>query len=294
MLIIDDFPAHNNNGASFKVKTKIQGRIEEEDDDTKNVKIRVPLKNIRLFRRTLEMPLINCETSLILTWSNICFIIDNPVDGQEATFTITDTELYVPVVTLFKVYAKLLEQIKSGFKRTINWNKYEPKVTVEQPNQYLDFLINPCFQGVNRRFVLSSEDIDGRISYERYCLPLLEIKEYKVVINGRNIFDQSVKNNLITYDKIQKISTREGDNCKTGSLLDYNYLNSYHKMIVIDLSKQQALDADPKAMQQIHFTANLDQEGSTTLFFIIEEAKETILPFSQGKSKIVFKMFILF
>ena len=65
-------------------------------------------------------------------------------------------------------------------------------------------------------------------------------------------------------------------------------------MIVIDLSKQQALDADPKAMQQIHFTANLDQEGSTTLFFIIEEAKETILPFSQGKSKIVFKMFILF
>ena len=90
----------------FKVKTKIQGRIEEEDDDTKNVKIRVSLKNVRLFRRTLEMQLINCETVLILTWSNICFIIDNPVDGQEATFTITDTELYVPVVTLFKVYAK--------------------------------------------------------------------------------------------------------------------------------------------------------------------------------------------
>ena len=105
MLIIDDFPADNNNSASFKVKTKIQGRI-EEDDDTKNVKIRVPLKNKRLFRRTLEMPLINCEISLILTWFNICFIIDNPVNGQEATFTVTDTELYVPVVTLFKVYAK--------------------------------------------------------------------------------------------------------------------------------------------------------------------------------------------
>ena len=68
------------------------------------------------------------------------------------------------------------------------------------------------------------------------------------MINGRNVFDQSVKNNLVTYDKIQKVSTGEGDNYKTGSLLDYNYLNNYHKMIVIDLSKQQALDADPKAM----------------------------------------------
>ena len=92
----------------------------------------MPLKNLRHFWRTLEMPLINCETSLILTWSNICFIIDNPVDGQELTFTftITDTELYVPVVTLFtQDNAKLLEKLKSGFKRTINWNKHEPKVT---------------------------------------------------------------------------------------------------------------------------------------------------------------------
>ena len=133
---INDFPADNNNSASFKVRTKIEGWI-EEDDDTKNVKVRVPLKNLRQFWRTLEMPLINCETSLILTWSNICFVIDNPVDGQEPTFTftITDTELYVPVVTLFtQDNAKLLENLKSGFKRTINWNKHEPKVTAVQQN----------------------------------------------------------------------------------------------------------------------------------------------------------------
>ena len=102
----------------------------------KNVKIRVPLKYLSNFWRTLEMPLINCEISLILTWSNRCFMIDNSSDDQVPTFRITDTKLYVPVVTLsIQDNAKLLEQLKSVFKRTINWNKHEPKVTVEQQNQ---------------------------------------------------------------------------------------------------------------------------------------------------------------
>ena len=102
----------------------------------KNVKIRVPLKYLSNFWRTLEMPLINCEINLILTWSNRCFMIDNSSDDQVPTFRITDTKLNVPVVTLsIQDNAKLLEQLKSGFKRTINWNKHEPKVTVEQQNQ---------------------------------------------------------------------------------------------------------------------------------------------------------------
>ena len=102
------------------------------------------------------MRLINCEMNSTLTWSNRYFIIDNPIAGQERTFTITDTELYVLVVTLVtQDNAKLLQQLKSGFKRALNWNKYEPKVTVQEQNRYLDFLINPSFQGVNRLFVLS-------------------------------------------------------------------------------------------------------------------------------------------
>ena len=107
--------------------------------------MRVPLKYLRNFWRTLEMLLINCEINLILNWYARCFIIDAPIDGQEpATFTITDTKLFDPVVTLStQDNAKLLEQLKSGFKRTINWNKYEPKVTLEQQNRYLDFLSNP-------------------------------------------------------------------------------------------------------------------------------------------------------
>ena len=99
---------------------------------TKNVRIRVPLKYLSDLRRNLEMALINCEINLILTWSDRCFIIDNPIDDQVPTFTITDTKLYIPVVTLStQDNAKLLEQLKSGFKGTFNWNKYKPKVTVE-------------------------------------------------------------------------------------------------------------------------------------------------------------------
>ena len=95
---IADFPANNNNKASFKFKTKLVGRIEK--NGTKHVKIRVPLKYLSNFGRTLEMALINCEITFILTWSNRFFIIDKPIYGEEPTFTTTDTKLYVPVVTL--------------------------------------------------------------------------------------------------------------------------------------------------------------------------------------------------
>ena len=94
------------------------------------------------------------------------------------------------------------------------------------------------------------------------------------MIDGQNVFDQPIRNNLITYDNIQKIATARGDDYTTGCLLDYNYFKNYYKMIAIDLSKQQALDADPKAIQQINFTGNL--ENQSTIFFIIEEAKGTV------------------
>ena len=112
------------------------------------------------------MPFINCETNLILTWSNRCFIIDSPIENQESTFAITDAKLYFPVVTLStQDNGKLLEHLISSFKRTTNWNKHETKVTVEQQNRYLDFLINTSFERVNRLFLLLFVDNDGRISY---------------------------------------------------------------------------------------------------------------------------------
>ena len=70
-------------------------------------------------------------------------------------------------------------------------------------------------------------------------------------------------------------------------MLDYPYFQDHYQMIAIDLSKQQALDADPKAIQEINFTANLDRDGNTTMFFIIEETKETVLDFPQGTVKVL-------
>ena len=96
-----------------------------------------------------------------------------------------------------------------------------------------------------------------------------------------------MNNNFKTYENIRKIATSLGDDYTTGCLLDYSYFKDHYKMIAIDLSKQQALDADPRAIQQINFTANLDRAGNTTMSFIIEEAKEIVLDFSQGTVKVL-------
>ena len=90
-----------------------------------------------------------------------------------------------------------------------------------------------------------------------------------------------------TYENIRKITLGQGDDYATGCLSDYSYFKNYYKMIAIDLSKQKALDADPRAIQRINFTANLDRVGNTTMFFITEEAKETVFEFSQGTVKVL-------
>ena len=93
-----------------------------------------------------------------LNWPENCVIVATNIVAQARTFSITDTKLYVSVVTLSSQdNAKLLEQLKPGFQRTINWNKYQTKVSRERQNRYLDFLIDPSFQGVNKLFVLPFE-----------------------------------------------------------------------------------------------------------------------------------------
>ena len=269
------------NSESFKSKIKIIGKTPTAGN-TKDVEIIVPLKYLSNFWRTLEMPLINCEVNLILTWSKDCVI--SSATG-ETKFAITETKLYVPVVTLStQDNAKLLQQLKSGFKRTINWNKYESSVKTFARDRYLNYLINPSFQGVNRLFVLSFENENDRTSHSTYYFPKVEIKDYNVMIDGKNFFDQPITK---TYENIRKIAIGQGDNYTTGCLLDYPFFKENYKMITIDLSKQQELDAHPRAIQQINFTANLDRDGNTTMFFIIEEVKETAFEFSQGIVKVL-------
>ena len=203
-----DIPAPNNNNEiieftvgnttdSFNFKAKITGQT--GNDGTKDVEIMVPLKYLSNFWRPLEMPLINSEVDLILTWSSTCVLIATNILNQAATFAITDTKLYVPVVTLStQENTKFLQQLKSGFTRVIDWNKYlsKPELLAQNPN--LNHLIEPSFQGVNRLFVLAFENDNDRTSDDKYYLPTVEIKDYNIMINGENFFDQPIKSNKVT------------------------------------------------------------------------------------------------
>ena len=136
------------------------------------------------------MSLINCEVNLILTWSKDCVITNSTGEGK---FAITETKLYAPVVTLStKDDERLLQQLKSGFKKTISWNKYESSIKTFAKNRYLNYLINPSFQGVNRLFVLPFENENDRTSHSTYYLPKVEIKDCNVMIDGRNLFYQPI------------------------------------------------------------------------------------------------------
>ena len=151
-----DIPHDNlTDSESFKSKIKITGKT-PVDGNTKEVEIIIPLKYLSNFWRTLDMPLINCEVNLILTWSKDCVITNSTGEGK---FAIIETKLYVPVVTLStKDNEKLLRQLKSRFKKTISWNKYESSIKTFAQNRYLNYLINPSFQGVKRLFVLLFEN----------------------------------------------------------------------------------------------------------------------------------------
>ena len=127
-----------------------------------------------------------------MTWSKNCVITNSTVEGK---FAITETKLYVSVITLSKEdNAKLLQQLKSNFKRKIDQNKYESSVKTFAQNRQLNYVINASFQGVNRLFVLSSENKNDRESHLTYYLAQVEIKDYNVMINSRNFFDQPINN----------------------------------------------------------------------------------------------------
>ena len=142
----------------------------------------VPLKYLNNFWRTLEIPLVNCEVNLIFTWSSTCVITNST---GVVTFEIRDKKLYVPVVTLStQDNSKMPQQLKSGFKRTVSWNKYlsKPELLRQDPN--LNHLVESSFKGVNRPF-LAFENDARRTSHSGYYLSNVELKDYNVMIDGK-------------------------------------------------------------------------------------------------------------
>ena len=205
--------------------------------------------------------------------------IDNP---ENAIFEITDTKLYVLTVTLSKEDdIKLFGQLKSGFKKTIKWNKYRSHMTIQPKNNNLNYLIYPTFMNVNRLFVLSfprNNNTDSRYSFSNYYVPKVRINDCNVLLDGKSFFDLPVKNEEEAYEKIIDNNDYTADN-----LLDYAYYKKHYKLIAIDLSKQTKLK-DP---QQINFIGKLSRNTGATMFFIIEKSEETTFSFSQSSVTIV-------
>ena len=169
------------NSKSFDYKTKTTESLDVGEDEKEDVTIAIPLKYLGNFWRSLDIPLINCEITLILSWCKDCVLvgrgppaaatnrINSPADAK---FEITDCKLYVPVVTLSAENDnKLLEQLKIGFRRSIKWNKYMSQMSNQNKNNNLNYLIDPTFSNVNKLFVLSFENEDDRTSYYKYYMP---------------------------------------------------------------------------------------------------------------------------
>ena len=198
-------------------------------------------------------------------------------------FKIKDTKLYVPEVILSAENDnKLLEQLKTGFKRTIKWNKYRSEMSNQAANNNLNYLIDPTFTNVNRIFVLSFENENDRVSFSKYYVPKIEIKDFNVLIDGKPFFEIPVKNKQEAYEAITEIS--KNNDYTTGNLLDYEYFKDQYKLIAIDLSKQTELE-NIDLKQQINFIGRLEEDA--TMFFTTEKKEETTFDFSQNSVTVV-------
>ena len=302
IVVGDNNITHSSlNLGSFDYKANFMENGVTHDNLTKNdVKVVVPLKHLSNFWRHLDIPLINCEVELILTWFKNYVLVDKStreanynadpnvyeIDNPEnAIFEITDIKLYVPAVTLSKEDdIKLLEQLKTGFKRTIKWNKYRSQMSIQPQNNNLNYLIDPTFTSVNRLFILSfprNNNTDSRYSFSNYYVPKVKVNDFNVLIDGKSFFDLSVKNDEKVYEKI--IDMSNNSDYTTGNLLDYADFKKHYKLIATDLSKQTKLK-DP---QQINFIGKLLRNTAATMFFIIEKSEETTFNFSQNSVTIV-------
>ena len=233
------------------------------------------------------MPLINCKIKLNLTWKKEC-VLSNQAGA--AVFIINDTKMYVPVVTLSKEDNKdFIEQQNKGFQRSIYRNEYKTKEQTENAdaNSPKYFSLDPSFQGVNRLFIMAYNRVDGqptRNGQRKYYLPRIDLNKYSVIIDGRNLYDNPIESDIEKYRELKKVMIGKGEDYTTGSLLDYNYFKKHYKLVAVDLSKQKELDADLRAIQQIEFKYTLGT--NSTIYWVLEKSKETILEFYKGTVKV--------
>ena len=191
------------------------------------------------------------------------------VDG--ATFKITDAKLYVLVVTLLtEDNIKVVKQLNEGFKRPVYWNRYKVidikivEISAANAEKHISDRLDSSYQGVKRWFVLAYDNTAGYNevsddSFKKY-FPRVKIESCNIEIDGRSFYDQPINHLIKQYYEVRKISTGKGDGYTTGCLLEFSYFEKNYRLIAADLSKQKALDADSRAIQQIIFTGKINQQ----------------------------------
>ena len=201
------------------------------------------------------MPLINCKIHLELYWTKICVMFDsnnNNENYNNREFKITNTKLYVPIVTLStEDNVKITKQLNERFKGSFYWNQYKRKMYTENldKNNPLRILLDASIQGVKRLFVLAFDNINN------------------------------------DDKKVERDSHKKLEDCTTGCLLDYQCFKDHYQLIAVDISKQKQLDADPRTIKQTEFYEMLDTNSQVCT--VLEKTKETALQFYEGTAKVL-------
>ena len=189
--------------------------------------------------------------------------ITNVDNDNRTIFIIKDTKLFVAVVTLSaRDNQKLSKLCSKGFERLVYWNEYKTRSDNKDTIDEIRFFLESNFVEVNRLFVLvysNKDDPYKRFKAKRYYLPKEIINNYNATISEKSFYDQTIDSDIKWYEEIRKLTAGQGDDYTTGCLLDYNYIKI---ILVVDLSRQNELDADPKAIQQTEFVGQLKKLGA--------------------------------
>lgn len=252
-----------------------------------NMRVCLPLQYLSTFFRSLNFPLVNCELQL-----EINFRRDNSILRAAAIqaanapqFTITNTQLVVPVVKLdANSNKKFYSLLQKGFKKSVNWGKQEVVEVAGDSTGQINYMVHSSFESIRRLIVLAIPEAnwDNQTNVE---LPSTTITNVNVLLDGRIFYPRNITTDHQAYELLKEHFNNGGVDKNTGSQIGFNEWKTNYKIYALDLSRQEQLERDPRKSQEVRFKGTLPA-GNHKLIFILEKDKETVLNFSQSTVKV--------
>ena len=263
--------ASTNNFKFFKYKTKLLGNTVAQlasnavNGILRNATVVVTLKYLSNFWRSIKILLSTCKVELKCKWIKYCVFsaggkendINEDANANNIIFTIKYTKFHVLVVTLSaRDNQNLSELLRKVFEKSAFWNQYKTRSENKNVTNEFRYFLESGFAGANRLFVLvytNERNNSERFNGQKYYLPKGIIRNYNVIIPGKNFYDQAIDSDIEPKEEIRKLTTGQGGDYTNGCLLDYDYIKNHYRLIAVDLSRKKELDADPKEIQQMKF-----------------------------------------